>query len=52
LNEAVKYIGLSGREKMSVEFFSQAAIASLVVKNSCSLSTARLEFQVAKKRAD
>jgi len=51
LTQTVKFVNPSGK-KISVEFISQSAITSLVAKNSCSLWTARLEFQVAKNRAD
>ena len=37
------------QKKISVKFIRQAVIKSLVVRNPCSLWTARLEFQVAKK---
>ena len=38
VNQAVKFVNLSGRKKISIEFISKAAITSLVVKkHSCSL---------------
>ena len=46
----IKPLSLSiwAAEKISIEFISQAAIRSLVIKNSSGLWIARLEFQVAK----
>ena len=34
LNQAVTFVNLSGRKKISIEFISQAAISSLVVKKT------------------
>ena len=32
VNQATKFVDLSGRKKISIEFISQAAMTSLVVK--------------------
>ena len=34
VNQAAKFVNLSGRKKISIEFISQAAITSLVVKKT------------------